>query len=353
MPIHIDTKYINLLSSRLPKFQWKKQTLAVCRCPICGDSERSKSKARFYFYEKKGAFFCKCHNCDYGASLGWFLKGQDPSLYRQYTFEVLKETGERTHAPARTDAHTHGRTHARTVEDKVLSLLPRLDTLPKTHPAAEWAKMRKLPTTRLPLLYYAEDYGEWAKNIDPEVQAGDDPRIVIPILDRNGKVVGAQGRIIGSAKQTKTSFDKPHRSIIRYITIKSDRNASKAWFGIDRCDPKSEVIVVEGPIDSLFLDNAVAMIGLSDALNIPTELQGASLLYALDNEPRNKQVVEAMESVVDAGHKVCIWSDRFCGLKDINDMVLAGHSPASIMQDIRVNSHSGIAAHVALKRWAK
>jgi len=342
MPIHIDTKYINLLSPRLERFQWKKQSLAVSRCPMCGDSQKSKSKVRFYFYEKKGSFFCKCHNCDYGASLSWLLKTLDINLYKQYTFEVLKETGV-AHGRTRSDAGT--RAPARKAEDKVLRLLPTLESLPKDHPAVEWAMSRKLPKDSLARLYYSDNYGEWAKNIDPDVKAGEDERIVIPILDRQGKVVGAQGRIIGKGK--------PNRETIRYITVKADKDAAKSWFGVDTCDPKKPIIVVEGPLDSLFLDNAVAMIGLSDATNIPEELKDSELIYALDNEPRNKQVVESMERLLEEGHRVCVWSDRVRGLKDINDMVLAGHGRTTIQQDIIRNSHSGLAGHIALKKWAK
>jgi hypothetical protein len=343
MPIHIDTKYINLLSPRLDRFQWKKQSLAVCRCPMCGDSQKSKSKARFYLYEKKGSFSCKCHNCDYSATLSWLLKTLDPNLYKQYTFEVLKETGVshgRTHAHADAPAHAPVRR-----EDKILSLLPRLDSLPNDHPAVMWATKRRLPKESLSRLYYSENYGEWAKNIDPDVQAGDDERIVIPILDTDGKVVGAQGRIIGSSK--------PDRSTIRYLTVKADKDAGKTWYGLDRCDPKKQVIVVEGPLDSLFLDNCVAMVGLSDATNIPEELKDSDLIYALDNEPRNKQVGEAMERLLEDGHKVCVWSEKFRGLKDINDMVLAGNGRTNIQYDIIRNSFSGLAGHIALKRWAK
>lgn len=342
MPIHIDTKYINLLSPRLEKFQWKKQSLAVCRCPICGDSQKSKSKARFYLYEKKGSFFCKCHNCDYSASLGWLLKTIDSNLHKQYSFDVLKETGV---SHGRTRAGTGAPAPARRAEDKVLKLLPKLSELEKTHPAVEWASNRKLPKESLDILYYAEDYGEWAKNIDADVQAGNDQRVVIPILDKDGKVIGAQGRIL--------SGKNPDRKTIRYITVKADKDGGKSWYGLDRCNSKKPVIVVEGPIDSLFLDNAVAIIGLSDATNIPVDLDGAELIYALDNEPRNKQVVESMERLIDEGHIVCIWSDRFRGMKDINEMILAGYSKVSVMQEIQRNSHSGLAAHIALKRWAK
>lgn len=344
MPIHIDTKYINLLSPRLDRFQWKKQSLAVCRCPMCGDSQKSKSKVRFYLYERKGSFSCKCHNCDYSATLGWLLKTLDPNLYRQYIFEVLKETGD-AHGHTRTRADAHTRAPARKAEDKVLSLLPRLDALPKDHPAVEWATKRKLPSESLSRLYYSENYGEWATNIDPDVSVGDDERIVIPILDKDGKVVGAQGRVISSGK--------PDRNTIRYITVKADKDAGKSWFGLDRCNPKKPIIVVEGPLDSLFIDNAVAMVGLSDATNIPDELNDAELIYALDNEPRNKQVVEAMERLLEGGHKVCFWSDRFRGLKDINDMVLAGHSRTNILHEIQRNSFSGLAGHIALRKWAK
>lgn len=342
MPIHIDIKYINLLSPRLERFQWKKQSLAICRCPICGDSNKSKNKARFYLYEKKGSFFCKCHNCDFSASIGWLLRTIDGNLFRQYNFDVLKETGV-----------SHGRTHEqdapvippRKAEDRVLALLPKLASLPTDHPAVVWATQRRLPKESMNRLYYSDNYGEWAKNIDPEVQAGNDDRIVIPILDKDGKIVGAQGRVIGHGN--------PNRNTIRYITIKADKNASKSWFGLDQCNTNETVIVVEGPIDSLFLSNAVALVGLSDATNIPEELKSSQLIYALDNEPRNKQVCETMTKLLKDGHNVCVWCDKFQGLKDINDMVLAGHTRTEIMQTILTNSYYGLAGHIALNKWTK
>ena len=342
MPIHIDTKYINLLSPRLERFKWKKQSLALCRCPICGDSKKAKNKTRFYFYEKKGAFFCKCHNCDYSASLGWLLKTLDVNLHKQYTFDVIRETGF-THTPARAPVPTHA--PVRKAEDSILEMLVSLSDLSSDHPAVEWAIKRKIPKEAFHLLYYTENYGEWAKNIDPEVRAGDDERIVIPILDSDGKLVGAQGRILNR--------EKTDRNVLRYITVKADKNAEKSWYGLDRCDPKKTVIVVEGPLDSLFLDNAVAMVGLSDATNIPSELKDSDIIFVLDNEPRNKQVVEAMVKLIENSHKICIWSDRFRGMKDINDMILAGYTKINIMDEVERNTHSGLSAHIALNRWAK
>lgn len=341
MPAHIDIKYINMLSPRLDKFGWKKQNLAACRCPICGDSEKVRSKTRFYFYERGGNYFCKCHNCGFGSTLGTLLRKMDEDMSRQYRFEIVKEKGY-SHASTRTHAPTHA--SVRKERDAVLSMLDDLSSLPKEHPAVEWATKRKIPSSQMDRLFYCDNYGEWAKNIDPEVKAGDDERIVIPIIDSDGKVVGAQGRILNG---------KPDRSVIRYITVKADKDAGKQWFGLDRCNPKETVIVVEGPIDSLFLPNAVAMVGLSDALNIPKSLENSRLIFALDNEPRNVEVSKMMERLMEQGFSVCVWSDKMRGLKDINDMVLSGMPAGSIAREIERNAHSGLSGLIALKRWAK
>jgi hypothetical protein len=343
MPIHIDTKYINLVSPRLERFAWKKPNhLAVCRCPICGDSKKNANICRFYFYERKGSFSVKCHNCDYGASLGWFLKGIDGNLHREYSFEMLRESGGRT--PARAGAPAPVRPRPRTREDGLLSQVPNLCDLALDHPAVTWARGRRIPSDRMCRLHYAEAYGTWAKGIDPELNVPDEARVVIPIIDHEGRLVGAQGRII---------LTMANRNAIRYITVKADKDSEKVWYGMDMVDPSKPVTVVEGPLDSLFLDNAVAMLGLSNALNIPERLKGLRLTYALDNEPRNRQVVDAMERIAESEHSVCVWSDRVAGYKDINDMVLAGMSPSAVQSEIARNSHHGIAAHIALKKWAK
>lgn len=340
MPIHTDIKYINMLSPRLDRFKWKRDSrLAACRCPVCGDSRKNANVCRFYFYERKGSFSVKCHNCGYGASLSWFLKERDPDLHRQYAFETL---GERDGTRASVRAPERESAPPREADVGPLSLLPRLDSLPSDHPAVAWATGRRIP--RLDRLYYAEDYGAWAVNIDPEMRGGKDPRIVIPIIDHAGRLVGAQGRVISTSRSA---------SQIRYLTVKADPDADKAWYGMDVVNPQKAVVVVEGPIDSLFLDNGVAMVGLSNALPPPPQLSSSQMVYALDNEPRNAQVVEAMGRIADAGHAVCVWSDRVTGYKDINDMILSGMQKPTIMSEIQRNSHRGIAAHVAIRRWAK
>ena len=87
----IDVKYINLISSRLSKFKRVKPNLYNFRCPICGDSQKNKNKARGYFYQVKNNTNYKCHNCGVNISFNNFLKKIDQTTQKQYAFEKFKE----------------------------------------------------------------------------------------------------------------------------------------------------------------------------------------------------------------------------------------------------------------------
>ena len=88
---YIDVKYINLISSRLLKFKRVKPHLYNFRCPICGDSQKNKNKARGYFYQVKNNTNFKCHNCGLNISFSNFLKEIDTTTHKEYTFEKFKE----------------------------------------------------------------------------------------------------------------------------------------------------------------------------------------------------------------------------------------------------------------------
>ena len=87
----VDVKYINLISSRFQKFKKVKNNLYNFRCPICGDSQKNKNKARGYLYQIKNNTNFKCHNCGINISFNNFLKEIDSTMYKQYVFEKFKE----------------------------------------------------------------------------------------------------------------------------------------------------------------------------------------------------------------------------------------------------------------------
>jgi len=328
---HIDFKYINLLSPRLDRFAWKKTGLASCRCPVCGDSKKNKTKTRFFFYEKKGGVFVKCHNCDYGTTLGKFIEFMDGYAYKQYSMEKYSDglTGrneKRTPESLLTTTRTPKR---RIVE------LPTLSSLSEDHPAVCFVRDRMIPAKKWNRLYYAEDFSEFAKTIDPEVDVGSDPRLVMPMI-RNGELEGATGRIL-------------EKTGLRYILVKKDPEQTRMWFGLDAIDPDEPVYITEGSLDSLFLDNAVAMNGLG-SVEIPSEIDNP--VFVLDNEPRNRELVRTMERLVEQGHKVFVPPSSI-SQKDLNEMVLSGIDSSKLKRLVDENTVSGMSARLRLSEWRR
>jgi hypothetical protein len=338
MAIYLDTKFINLISPRLERFHWKKSNLATCRCPVCGDSTKSRSKTRFYFYEKGGHYFVRCHNCDFGTTLGNFIRKLDESLYRQYCFETLADQKELQPQLPKSEPKP------RLKKAEVLEDIPTLSELPKDHAAVRWADTRRIPDDRRSLLYYTDNFFEVVSRIDPEASVGDDARILIPVFNPDGTLAGLQGRILKSTNQNRE---------IRYITIKADKDAPRMWYGLERVKADRPIVVVEGPIDSLFLRNGIAMMGLSDPLGVPEGIPVDKLVYALDNEPRNPQVVEAMMKLIDAGRCVCVWDHQVKGMKDINDMAMRNKRAVEIESMIKTCTYHGLAGRLAVSRWSR
>ena len=78
---YIDSKYLNIIGPQLLKFKKKGDFLWNFRCPYCGDSEKSRTKARGYVFRKKNDLFYKCHNCGVGATLGNLIKHVDSKIH--------------------------------------------------------------------------------------------------------------------------------------------------------------------------------------------------------------------------------------------------------------------------------
>jgi len=319
---YVDVKYINLISARFQKFKKIKNNLYNFRCPICGDSQKNKNKARGYLYQVKNNTNFKCHNCGVNVSFNNFLKQIDSSIYKQYTFEKFK------------DGKT-GRNF--TVEEPVFNFeapkfKPKLD-LPKAseNPAAnDYLVKRKLKADNY---YYAEKFKEWTNSLQPVFDSTerDEPRIIIPLFYQN-TLVGFQGRSIGPSK-------------IKYITVMLNDDAPKIY-GLDNIRTDATVYITEGPFDSTFIRNAIAMCG-ADADVSKWGISNPVWIY--DNEPRNTEIVSRISRTIDKGEKIVIWPSSIKE-KDINDMVLSGLDVQSV---IELNTYSGLEAKLKFTTWKK
>ena len=344
MSSYIDKKFINMVSPILVKFKWKKEDLANCRCPICGDSQKNKIKSRGYFYCKDNAYFYKCHNCGAGMNIYNFLKEVSPSLCKEYSLEQFKN--KREEKSGSEDLFKFKEKPKFKRKDKLLDNLVCLNDLPDDHPAVKFANMRIIPKQHFKLLYYTDDFTTFASKLDKDnILFGKEERLVIPFFNSHGDVVGAQGRVLTMSGEAKA------RETLRYITIKGDKSIDSLWYGLWRIDPKKTVYIVEGPIDSYFLDNCVAMVGASSYKSIPSRLINSELVFIMDNEPRNVQVASYNEELIKMGHKVCIWPNDMIE-KDLNDMAYR-ISTRKIKKIIDENTADGLEAELKFRQWRK
>ena len=350
MSSYIDKKFINIISTQLEKFSWKKDNLAACRCPICGDSTKNKTKTRGYFYVKNNDFFYKCHNCGVGYNLYNFLKEVSPSMCKEYSLERYRggENGKSNYKKPKVEEVFKFKDAKPKFKkkDQLLDELQCLADLPSDHTAVKFANMRKIPKQHWKLLYYTDDFTSFGKRLDTDAKLwGIEERLVIPFFNSHGDVVGAQGRVLTMAGEVQA------RETLRYITIKSKKSIDSLWYGLWRVDPKKRVYVVEGPIDSYFLDNCVAMVGASSYKSIPSHLTDSELVFIMDNEPRNTAVCNYNRELIKMGHKVCIWPENI-EEKDLNDLAYK-MSTRKIQKMIDDNTAEGLEAELKFNKWKK
>ena len=319
----VDSKYIGLVSSRLQKFKRVKSDLYNFRCPICGDSQKNKNKTRGYLYPVKNNTNFKCHNCGASLSFNNFLKELDPVLHKQYTLEKFKE------------GHT-GRgfvVEAPKLEFKKPVFKKSLD-LPKasSNPVAkEYLEKRKLNPEKF---YFADKFKEWTNSQKQtfDTIGRDESRIIIPMHDKDNNLIGFQGRSLVP-------------NSVKYITVMLDEEAPKIY-GLNTIDEKLPVYVVEGPFDSTFVNNSVALCGSDGDVRC---LKGSSVVFVYDNEPRNREIVNRISKCISRGERVVIWPSGIVE-KDINDMVLSG---LNVMDVIKSNTYSGLEAKIKFNNWKK
>ena len=333
MSLFTDQKYVGLISSRLELFKQVRQNLWNSRCPICGDSQKNRSKKRMYIYAKKQDLFVKCHNCGYGASLGNFIKQIDPHLHGQYVMERYSQgqTGLRkTKEPEFHFEPPKFKPRPTTIE------LPSIGSLTRTHHARLFYEGRKMPNSFLDKVFYAEDFREWAisvSEIDYSNLGREEPRMVIPFFDTEGKLIAAQGRALGSHE-------------LRYITIKVSEDSPKVY-GLERWESKTHTYIVEGPIDSMFLPNCLAVAG-GDLQSIKIDKEKCVLIF--DNEQRNEHTVKKLMKAISDGWSVVVWPEDK-NFKDINDLVISGLSTNEILEIINKNTLKGLEANWAARKW--
>lgn len=332
----IERKYILLLSNRFRNFKQKENHYNFS-CPYCGDSHKNKFKARGYLLQKGAKWMYYCHNCGATRSFDKFLEEQDVGLYGEYRLEKLKDSsqvevlGSISNTTNMTSAFPGYRQR-----NSPLRKLKKVSQLDWDHPVKKYILERKIPNRYHAKLFLCPKFYAWTNKLVPgkfKKVTNDEQRLIIPFLDKDGKFFGYQGRSLSK------------ESSLRYITIMLDESRPKLY-GLDDVNSSKSVYVVEGPIDSMFVNNCIAMAG-SDV-----RLPYKNVVMIYDNEPRSREIVKKIEKSIDMGRKVVVWPSKI-QYKDINDMIMNGYSKADIDLILSENTHEGLSAKMALSVWKK
>lgn len=333
---YVDVQYATQLASRFPRSQIKQRNPLKInfRCPICNDSQKSKTKARGWITEIQATshLHYSCFNCGVSLSFDKFAKQVDPQLHNDY---VMEKYAQKLRGESPTNSIDEKvKTPPPNFNKKILTDIKKISQLKHDHPAKLYIENRKIPANQHWRIYYAPKFMTWINSIIPnkfDNISKDEPRLVIPLFDKKGNVLGVSAR----------SFNPKS---LRYITIMF-RDVPKI-FGLDKVNFGKTYFVTEGAIDSMFLTNSVAMVGADIRLDGLENVENAVFVH--DAEPRNKEIVRRMDTLLKRGYKVCIWPSNIRG-KDINEMVLLG--AGDVEKIVKENTYNGLYGQLKLKDW--
>lgn len=336
----LESKYIGIVSHRLGKFVRKGPNLYNFRCPKCGDSEKSQTKARAYIFEKQGKSAFHCHNCGATSSVSNLIKFLDINIYADMQLERLQ--GNKSPAQVDYEQFVDKMKKPAFLKSGPLKTLKKISQLSPDHPAKKFIEKRKIPNPYHAKLFHCPNFMHYVNTLipnkfDEDALKNDESRIIIPFFDENKNLHALQGRSLGD-------------SSAKYITIILDETKPKIY-GLDTVDFKKPVYVFEGPIDSMFIGNGIAVAG-GEMIAALKGYDKNNFVLVYDNEPRSRETRKKLDKAINNGYKVVIWPENL-EHKDINDMILAGLSPEFIVHIMKSNTHKDLIASLELGRWSK
>lgn len=335
--IWLEEKYINMLGPRLKLFSRVKHNHWVFRCPICNDSKKHAYKTRgtIYLHSRASTYTMGCFNCGASMSFVNFMKLIDPTLFNEFILERYKANQDANQKTTSTPQYTEDKDKRSRLK---LRDLERISDLDDDHPAVKYLTKRKIDRKHWNDLYFVLRFKKWEKEFRGEKVykiSDEHPRLIIPFFDKQGNIFRLSARAFGK--------EQP-----KYIYMKIKEDASRV-FGLDRVDPKKKIYVLEGPIDSLFIDNAIA-VGSADLI-VPELSSYNDVVLVPDNQPRNPEVCKSIKKMVDSGYPVCLWNE-YIG-KDINEAIMNGYSNADVKNLIDSSTVKGIAAQLKFASWIR
>jgi transcription elongation factor Elf1 len=342
MSLITESKYLRLISSRLRNFKQKNTYLWNFSCPMCGDSQKNLSKARGYVFQKDNSLLYRCHNCGVSTNVANLIRNVDASLFKEFVLENFKESTTNFSSTKSASFKLPSPKFDKVEKKSIFEHGEWIINLPSGHFCLEYATKRQIPLKFYDKLLFTSHYKQFCDKLIPnhDKYIIDDARLVIPYYNEYNDLIAISGRALETSDKT-----------LRYVTIRTTDSTEKLVYGMDRVDLSKPVYIVEGPLDSLFIENCVAS-GDSSLHTTATLVHSRKKILVFDNEPRNKEIVKLMEVAIKLGHFIVIWPDGHAG-KDINEMILLGKTESEIKEIIDSNTTYGLEAQLRLNFWKK
>src|ERR1017187_801457 len=320
-------------------------------CPLCYAGGKSEPKSMVVIESVRAdcvILFCQRASCPSralsktggGIRLSTFLRHFSPAIYDDYRAALragARGIAPRLPAPLLPVAarERHSAADPETLLAFIRAELPSAFSLAADHPARLYVERRHLPERHRDLLLWDDAFNHTAALLDGQ-ERRPDARLVLPYLDVTGtKLTAILGRSIQPDVQPK------------YLAAKVDPDSSLI-FGLDRVDADQRVLVLEGPLDSLFLDNAAAVTGTA-LTKAADHLPKQQLVLVFDNQAK---IADHMIRAALDGFRVAVWWFQGGeGTKDIEDLVMAGNDPEKLAAVLGENSFTGTEAIRRIWRW--
>lgn len=300
-------------------------------CPFCGDSKKNKLKARAYIYPfSPGEYNFHCKNCGKGSSVKNFLKEISPESYHSLLIHSFI-------SPQQHELVTQ--------RDKVESVILPKELIPyyNIELSKRFIAARKIPEQRLIDVYYIEDLNELINNytyLGYSPLKYESPRLVFVIRNEDREIIGYVTRAIYK------------KDPMRYYNISITKEP--LLYGINRLDNTKPIWIVEGIIDSLFLENSIASCSSSfqPAVDFCNRKNYKQYTLVYDNEPYNQQICNNIKHSIESGHEVVIYNQFPFKGKDINEMILKnGIGGKEVQAELSRHAFQGIRAQLEYFYW--
>lgn len=337
--IWLDEKYACMLPLQGFEIKRNGNQYANFRCFVCGDSYHKQTLKRGWFYEDAGGLTYHCYNCGYHNSIRYFMREFFQQEYEEYSRELFIEQRGRPTVPKKSTTDTFD------VSLINLKGLLKISDLPSSNEYTKYCTNRLIPEKVMSEIYVSDNFYSWCKELQPDSFSYDyksDKRIIFPLIDKRGMIFGATGRSITG-------------SSVKYLTIKFSQNVNKIY-GLNRLNLHKQVYVCEGAIDSLYIENCIAVLnglgGLSDMCDDLGLYERDRVTVITDNEPRNKHTNDFISKNLMAGFGVIVWPESVNG-KDINEMLINGYKIEDIFDLISHNTFHGMKGLLKLAQKRK